>query len=207
MYLFYSPVPVKEFNILGEEESWHCTRVLRLVAGGIIHLADGIGNLYECVIVNADPKKCIVKVISSRKEYLKRNNYLHIGIAPTKSTDRFEWFLEKATEIGIDEITPILCVHSERIRLKIDRMQKILISAMKQSLKAYLPKLNEPSDFKRLVARHFQVRNLLDTVNPERKMNSKNLSERSKCTGPDSDLKVIFPRMKSIFQKKRSLFQ
>jgi 16S rRNA (uracil1498-N3)-methyltransferase len=94
-------------------------------------------------------------VISSEKEYLKRKNYLHIGIAPTKKNDRFEWFLEKVTEIGIDEITPILCDHSERGRLKIDRMQKILISAMKQSLKAYLPKLNEPSDLQKFVIRQF----------------------------------------------------
>jgi 16S rRNA (uracil1498-N3)-methyltransferase len=154
MRLFYSPVPVKELNILGEEESRHCTRVLRLAEGGIIHLTDGIGNLYECIILNPDPKKCIVKVVSSKKEYLKRKNYLHVGIAPTKSIDRFEWFLEKATEIGIDEITPILCTHSERIRLKTDRMQKILISAMKQSLKAYLPKLNEPADLKKILIKH-----------------------------------------------------
>jgi 16S rRNA (uracil1498-N3)-methyltransferase len=155
MHLFYSPVPVQEVNILGEEESWHCTRVLRLAAGGIIHLTDGIGNLYECQILNADPKRCIVKVVSSTKEYLKRTNYLHIGIAPTKSIDRFEWFLEKATEIGIDEITPILCAHSERVRLKTDRMQKILVSAMKQSLKAYLPKLNEPFELKKFIIKHF----------------------------------------------------
>jgi 16S rRNA (uracil1498-N3)-methyltransferase len=155
MHLFYSPVPVQELNILDKEESWHCTRVLRLAAGGIIHLADGLGNLYECQILNADPKRCIVKVVSLTKEYLKRTNYLHIGIAPTKSIDRFEWFLEKATEIGIDEITPILCAHSERVRLKTDRLQKILVSAMKQSLKAYLPKLNEPFELKKLLIRKF----------------------------------------------------
>jgi 16S rRNA (uracil1498-N3)-methyltransferase len=85
------------------------------------------------------------------KEYLKQNYFLHIGIAPTKSMDRFEWFLEKAVEIGIDEITPVFCAHSERIKMKTDRLQKILISAMKQSLKAYLPKLNEPSDLKSLL--------------------------------------------------------
>jgi 16S rRNA (uracil1498-N3)-methyltransferase len=148
MYLFYSPVVTQGPNLLGEQESWHCTRVLRLGEGGIIHLTDGHGNLYECMIQNADPKKCIVNVISIKAEYLKRKNYLHIGIAPTKSMDRFEWFLEKATEIGIDEITPVFCAHSERIRIKTERLQKILVAAMKQSLKAYLPKLNEPADLK-----------------------------------------------------------
>ena len=145
MHLFYSPVVTQGLNFLGEQESWHCTRVLRLAEGGIIHLTDGHGNLYECVIQNADPKKCIINVISGKAEYLKRKNHLHIAIAPTKSMERFEWFLEKATEIGIDEITPVFCTHSERIRIKPERLQKILVAAMKQSLKAYLPKLNEPA--------------------------------------------------------------
>jgi len=151
MHLFYSPNVTQELNVLGEQESWHCTRVLRLTDGGIIHVTDGLGNLYECLIIHADPKQCIVKVVSTMKEYLKQNYFLHIGIAPTKSMDRFEWFLEKAVEIGIDEITPVFCAHSERIKMKTDRLQKILISAMKQSLKAYLPKLNEPSDLKSLL--------------------------------------------------------
>jgi len=153
MNLFYSPYVTEELNFLGEQESWHCTRVLRLTDGGTIHVADGLGNLYECLIIHADPKRCIVKVVSSKKEYLKRNYSLHIGIAPTKSMDRFEWFLEKAVEIGIDEITPIFCAHSERIKLKTERLQKILISAMKQSLKAYIPKLNEPYDLKSLLVK------------------------------------------------------
>jgi len=155
MYLFYSPLVNQGQNLLGEQESWHCTRVLRLGEGGIIHLTDGHGNLYECMIQNADPKKCIVNVISIKAEYLKRKNHLHIGIAPTKSMDRFEWFLEKATEIGIDEITPVFCVHSERIRIKTERLQKILVAAMKQSLKAYLPKLNEPVEFIKLFSKDY----------------------------------------------------
>ncbi|MGA2821933.1 MAG: 16S rRNA (uracil(1498)-N(3))-methyltransferase [Bacteroidales bacterium] len=155
MHLFYSPVVTQGPNLLGEQESWHCTRVLRLGEGGKIHLTDGHGNLYECVIQNADSKKCIVNVISIKTEYLKRKNYLHIGIAPTKSMDRFEWFLEKATEIGINEITPVFCAHSERIRIKTERLQKILVSAMKQSLKAYLPILNEPVDLRKLLSKDY----------------------------------------------------
>jgi 16S rRNA (uracil1498-N3)-methyltransferase len=156
MHLFYSPIVNHGPNLLDQQESWHCTKVLRLTEGGIIFLTDGLGNLFECSIIVADPKKCVVNVISVKTEYLKRTNFLHIAIAPTKSMDRFEWFLEKATEIGIDEITPIFCSHSERIRIKTERLQKILISAMKQSLKAYLPKLNEPIDLKKLLSKDFQ---------------------------------------------------
>jgi 16S rRNA (uracil1498-N3)-methyltransferase len=155
MHLFYAPVVNPGQNILGEQESWHCTRVLRLTEGGIIHLTDGKGNLYECAIELASPKNCVVKVISIHKEYMKRKEYLHVGIAPTKNMDRFEWFLEKATEIGIDEITPLFSAHSERIRIKTDRLQKILIAAMKQSLKAYLPKLNEAESLKSVLTRDF----------------------------------------------------
>ena len=163
MYLFYSPVVTQGPNLLGEQESWHCTRVLRLAEGGTVHLTDGRGNLYECRIQLADPKKCVVNVVSAQAEYLKRKNWLHIGIAPTKSMDRFEWFLEKATEIGIDEITPVFCAHSERIRIKTERLEKILIAAMKQSLKAYLPKLNEPAEFKSLVTRDFTGQKFIAT--------------------------------------------
>jgi 16S rRNA (uracil1498-N3)-methyltransferase len=155
MHLFYLPVITHGLNLLGEQESWHCTRVLRLAEGGTVHLTDGRGNLYECIIRAANPKQCVVDVVTVRADYLKRKNYLHIGIAPTKNMDRFEWFLEKATEIGIDEITPVFSAHSERIRVKTDRLQKILVAAMKQSLKAYLPKLNEPSRLKDILSNEF----------------------------------------------------
>jgi 16S rRNA (uracil1498-N3)-methyltransferase len=161
MHLFYSPIVNADQNILGEQESWHCTRVLRLAEGGTIHLTDGKGSLYECIIRLANPKNCLVSVVSVQKEYLKRKNYLHIGIAPTKNMDRIEWFLEKATEIGIDEITPVFCTHSERIRMKTERLEKILVAAMKQSLKAYLPKLNEPTVLKNILERDFNGRKFI----------------------------------------------
>jgi len=153
MNLFYSPVVSLGGTFLGEEESRHCTRVLRLGVGDTIHLADGTGNLFECVIRDANPKKCLVEVVSVKKEYKKRPFRLHIGIAPTKNNDRFEWFLEKATEIGIDEITPVLCTHSERNRIKNERMNKVLVAAMKQSLKAYLPVIHEAEEFARFIDR------------------------------------------------------
>lgn len=153
-HLFYLKDARVGENVLGEQESWHCTRVLRLAEDDTIHLTDGKGNLYECVIRHADPKRCLVSTVSVQTEYLRRKNYLHIGIAPTKSMDRFEWFLEKATEIGIDEITPVFCAHSERTRMKTERLEKVVVAAMKQSLKAYLPRLNEPSDLNNVIPKN-----------------------------------------------------
>lgn len=143
MHLFYTPDISENFYTLNEIESKHCIKVLRLDKNDIIKLIDGKGGFYTAKISDPNPKKCIVEIIETQKEYGKRNHYLHIAIAPTKNIDRFEWFLEKATEIGIDEITPILCEHSERKAIKPERLEKIIISAVKQSLKGYKPKLNE----------------------------------------------------------------
>lgn len=147
MHLFYTPGISSETYTLNETESKHCIKVLRLNAGDQIELIDGKGNFFEAKIVEPNPKKCVIQVTQTIKEYAKRNHYLHIAIAPTKNIDRFEWFLEKATEIGIDEITPIICDHSERKVLKTERLEKIIISAVKQSIKAYKPKLNELVSF------------------------------------------------------------
>ncbi|MCX6243244.1 MAG: 16S rRNA (uracil(1498)-N(3))-methyltransferase [Bacteroidetes bacterium] len=155
MHLFYSPVVSEGIHLLAEEESRHCTRVLRLMEGDTIYLTNGLGDLHKCIIRDANPKKCLLEVESVQHEYRKRLTWLHIAIAPTKNIDRFEWFLEKATEIGIDEITPLFCAHSERNRINRERMQKILVAAMKQSLKAYLPKLNEPVEYLKFIQREF----------------------------------------------------
>lgn len=147
--IFYTPDYKGEADscILPEEESQHAVKVLRLKAGEHIHLVNGVGGLFETEILNPHPKRCEVKILNRVYEYGKRNFHLHIAIAPTKMNERMEWFLEKATEIGIDEVTPVICRFSERKELKLQRMEKILISAMKQSVKAYKPKLNEPCDF------------------------------------------------------------
>lgn len=154
MHLFYTPEISGKTHTLNEEESRHCIRVLRLKAGDVIFLTNGSGTLYECTIEAAQEKKCLVHVQKHYDNYEKRPYYMHIAIGPTKNSDRLEWFLEKATEIGIDEITPIICEHSERKDLKIDRLQKVLVSAMKQSLKAWLPKLNEPVRFKDFIKKN-----------------------------------------------------
>lgn len=147
MPIFYTPEISSELLFLSEEESKHCTRVLRLQSGDAIELVDGRGGLYEAEIADANPKKCAVAIKKTHSEYGKRNFHLHIAIAPTKSMERFEWFLEKATEIGVDEITPLFCQRSERIKLNNTRLNKILIEAMKQSQRAYLPILNEAMAF------------------------------------------------------------
>jgi len=142
MQLFYLENPENEI-ILSPEESKHATKVLRKKEGDVLDFTDGKGNFYKAEITLADSRKCRLQIVSSKQKEKQHNYHLHIAIAPTKNMDRFEWFLEKATEIGIDEITPIICSRSERKVIKTERCNKILLSAMKQSLKFHLPKLNK----------------------------------------------------------------
>jgi len=143
MHLFYTPdIRNEEIYFLNEEESKHAVRVLRLDLGDEVWLCDGNGNMMKALILENHPKKCSLQITERIAEYGKRNYRLHLAVAPTKNIDRFEWFLEKATEIGVDEITPILCEHSERDTIKIERLNKVITAAVKQSLKAYHPKLN-----------------------------------------------------------------
>jgi len=153
MNLFYSPEIISEtiHITLSEEESSHCIRVLRMKKGNKIFLTDGKGMFYEGEISAEHSKKCSVKIIRSIPDSAKRNFNLTIAIAPTKSIDRFEWFLEKATEIGCDEIIPIACRHSERTVIKTERLNKVIVSAMKQCLKSQFPKLYEIMDFKNFI--------------------------------------------------------
>lgn len=148
MHIFYAPDILGNLYTLNEDESKHCIRVLRLIAGDEITIIDGKGGFYKTRILIPEPKRCQVEVIEVITEFEKRNHHLHIAIAPTKNIERFEWFLEKVTEIGIDEITPLLCEHSERKVVNNERLEKIIVSAMKQSIKAYLPKLNQMIPFR-----------------------------------------------------------
>ena len=143
MHIFYTPDITDTTYTLNEEESKHCVRVLRLGAGTIVNLVDGVGGFYTAEITSDNPKKVSLKVIDVQRGFQKRNHYLHIAVAPTKNIDRIEWFLEKATELGIDEITPIITDRSERRVVKEDRLNKVITSAVKQSIKAYHPKLND----------------------------------------------------------------
>jgi len=149
--LFYTPDVTSDFYVLSEEESKHCTRVLRLQQGDTVYLIDGIGGMYTAIIQDTNQKKCQLQVIDKQLEYGKLPYSTHIAVAPTKNLDRMEWFVEKAVEIGVSEITFLLCEHSERRQLKLDRLEKIAVSAMKQSKKGYLPLLHDLTPFHRFV--------------------------------------------------------
>jgi len=140
--LFYSPKIANQQLHLSAEESRHAIKVLRKGEGEILHLVDGKGGYYQVEITVANHKKCEFRIVDKVEQSNPIPYELHIAIAPTKNNDRIEWFIEKATEIGITEITPILCDHSERKVINQERLTKVLVSAMKQSGQAFLPKLN-----------------------------------------------------------------
>ena len=153
MALFYVP-NIAYGNVLPEEESQHAVRVLRLQVGSGITVVDGIGGFFNAQITNPHPKHCGFEIVESQPEFGKRDYKLHIAIAPTKNIERLEWFIEKATEIGIDEVTPVVCRFSERKIVKEERLEKIIVSAAKQSLKAYFPKLNPICTFDELLKKY-----------------------------------------------------
>ncbi|MCG2611556.1 16S rRNA (uracil(1498)-N(3))-methyltransferase [Flavobacterium sp. SM15] len=195
MQLFYNPdinSSIKEFSF-DKEESKHIVKVLRKKEGGILHVTNGLGNLFHTEIILASDKKCTVKInqIDSQKE---TDFYLHLAVAPTKMNDRFEWFLEKATEIGIHEITPIICEHSERKIIKTERFDKIIQSAMKQSLQYYLPKLNEPISFKDFInQKHQGDLFIAHCEETEKKLLKESIQPKQKYTlliGPEGDFSV-----------------
>jgi len=144
LHLFYTPTIQSHHGafILSEEESKHAVRVLRLPVGAELQLVDGKGGRYTAVITDAHPKRTVLEILSVVAEPTGRPYYLHIAVAPTKNMDRLEWFLEKATEVGVDEVTPIICDHSERPSVKPERLHNVAVAAMKQSQRAYLPKIN-----------------------------------------------------------------
>ncbi|MBN2166026.1 MAG: 16S rRNA (uracil(1498)-N(3))-methyltransferase [Marinilabiliaceae bacterium] len=150
MELFFEPSITPGVTILNEHESKHCINVLRKKTDSTINVTNGKGDLFLCKIIEANSKGCKIELIETIKTELLKP-HIHVAIAPTKNIERFEWFLEKATEIGISEITPLICFHSERRNIRIDRCHKIIVSAMKQSLKFTIPILNEPVKFKHFI--------------------------------------------------------
>jgi 16S rRNA (uracil1498-N3)-methyltransferase len=162
MQLFYSAIidSASEKFIFDKEESKHIIKVLRKKENDTLHVTNGLGSIFETRITLASESKCTVKIIGSQKENEPKYK-LHLAVAPTKMNDRFEWFLEKATEIGVSEITPILCDRSERKTIKTDRFDKIILSAMKQSNQFYLPKLNEPIAYSEFISKVFEGQKLI----------------------------------------------
>jgi 16S rRNA (uracil1498-N3)-methyltransferase len=162
MQLFYNPNITESSDsfFFDKEESKHIIKVLRKKDTDTLHVTNGLGVLFTTVITLASDTKCTVKIVSvTRSETPKYK--LHLAVAPTKLNDRYEWFLEKATEIGISEITPIICDHSERKFIKTDRFDKIIQTALKQSNQYFLPKLNEPITFKEFVAKQILGQKLI----------------------------------------------
>lgn len=155
MHVFYTP-DIQTCKELPTEEAQHCIRVLRLANGDEITLTDGKGNFYRAEITAATSKRCLVTIKETIFQPLLWNCHLHIAMAPTKNMDRTEWFAEKATEIGFDELTFLNCRFSERKVIKKERIEKILVSAIKQSLKARLPQLNEMTDFDKFIRQDFK---------------------------------------------------
>ena len=192
MQLFYTPDidAASSTYYLSEEESKHGIKVLRLEKGAQIRLIDGNGNFYIAEIVDAHPKRTRLQIISSEPD-LKRNHYLHIAVAPTKNIERLEWFLEKATEIGIDEISLIICQRSERKEAKTDRLNKIITSAIKQSIKAWHPVLNEPVQLGKLLATPFDGQKYIAHCEPGNKVSLKEdikpLGRYLVLIGPEGD--------------------
>ena len=155
MHRFYCP-DIADTLTLGEEDSKHCVKVLRMDAGDTIEVVDGNGNLYTCRITMAHPKRCAVEVMDRQHQPPHWGHRIVLGIAPTKNLDRIEWLAEKCVEMGVDRIVPLRCHNSERTVLKTERLKKIMVSAMKQSLKATLPQLDEMTPIEQVIAEPFE---------------------------------------------------
>ncbi len=154
MHRFYCP-DIATTLTLGEEDSKHCVKVLRMAEGDTIEVVDGNGNLYACRITMAHPKRCAVEVLESSHQPPHWGCRIVLGIAPTKNLDRMEWLVEKCVEMGVDRIIPLRCHNSERTVVKTERLKKIMVSAMKQSLKATLPQLDEMTPVEKVIAEPF----------------------------------------------------
>ncbi len=191
MHLFYVPNITSPDITLNETESKHAVTVMRLKKGDLVQVVDGSGGLYTAGITEPHSRRCRLTVLKTHQEYEKRNFRLHIAIAPTKNIDRMEWFLEKATEIGIDEITPVLCEHSERKIINPERLEKILVSAMKQSFKAYLPRLNKLTSYMEFISRGETSQKFIAHCNEAEKAHLKNLVKKESpvlvLIGPEGD--------------------
>lgn len=161
MQLFYAPEITLPSYTLSEEESKHGVRVLRLKVDDVIHLTDGRGTLYHGRVAEDHPKRCRVEIERTEEQYEPLPYHLTMAVAPTKNTDRYEWFLEKATEIGVDRFIPLETEHSERRTLKGERCEKVIVAAMKQSLKAFKPAFDPMTKFQELIDTPFEGRKLI----------------------------------------------
>jgi 16S rRNA (uracil1498-N3)-methyltransferase len=191
MNIFYLPEIQSGDIILNEEESGHAVKVLRLKENDPVTLVDGKGILIIGEITIAHPKKCKIKALSIKEEFGKKNYRLHLVVAPTKNSDRMEWLIEKATEIGLDEFTPMICRHSERKQIHTNRLVKVDVAAMKQSLKAYLPVIHEMVPFEKFISQNFQAKKFIAHCAPGEKPHLFSLIRQNEdilvLIGPEGD--------------------
>ncbi len=193
MHLFYHPSAGSGLLTLDSNESAHCTKVLRLATGSVIYITDGKGMLCKARLVEPDPKACVAEITEISQLPAERPGSLHIAIAPTKRIERFEWFLEKATEIGIDRIVPLYCGNSERRVIKAGRLEKVLVSAMKQSFRAWLPELALPEKFENLAGQPFGGNRFIATMQAAPSAHLGKVCEKGADTmifiGPEGDFR------------------
>jgi 16S rRNA (uracil1498-N3)-methyltransferase len=192
MQLFYDPNLESDTTecIFGAEESRHIVKVLRKKPGDELHLTNGRGLVFTGTIVDASMNSCEITILEHQKT-VRRMHRLHMAVAPTKNIDRFEWFLEKATEIGIDEITPVICEHSERKVIKKPRLDKVIQSAMKQSLRSYLPTLHDAIPLRDFLKQDLPKRKFITHCQEGEKVDFKRRLEPDKkilvLVGPEGD--------------------
>jgi len=188
--LFYQPLIPEGILYLDSDESKHCIKVLRKISGDELTITDGKGNFYDAIITKADPRQCAFEILSKTIESV-RNYNIHIAISPTKNSDRIEWFVEKAVELGVDTISFIACKNTERPYLKLERLEKVAVSAMKQSLKASIPVLQglvNVSDVIKKSEEDFKFIAYVDHSNPDQLKNLiKPASSYITLIGPEGD--------------------
>lgn len=159
MNIFFIVDTGEDQVVMDVNESRHCAKVLRMRKGDEVSFIDGKGTLGKGILMKVDPACCELKILERQENFEKRPYSLHIAIAPTKNIDRFEWFIEKSVEIGIDRITPIICEHSERRRVRLDRMERIILSAAKQSIKAWIPQVDSMVSYNDFLKKKFDTNN------------------------------------------------
>lgn len=203
MHHFYCPHILSSLQ-LTEEESVHAIRVLRLGIGDTIRIFDGNGHIYDAVIEQAHPKHTSVRISDTLFVQKNRNYHIHIAIAPTKNSDRLEWFVEKVCEMGVDRITPLICRYSERKICKTDRLHKIMVAAIKQSQQAYMPVLDDAMDFSEWLAssesEHKFIAHCYDD-NAKKELANAYISEKDVVVGigPEGDFSE--EELKKAFEK------
>ncbi|NDW10707.1 16S rRNA (uracil(1498)-N(3))-methyltransferase [Dysgonomonas sp. 520] len=203
--IFFAP-DITINNQLPEEEAKHCVKVLRKTVGDEILITNGQGDFFDAQIASVAGKHCIVEIINTIKAPNDWAYNLHIAFAPTKNNDRSEWFTEKATEIGINRLTPLLCRHSERKEIKNSRFEKILVSAMKQSQKATLPQLDDMIPFSKFIQQEFEGRKFIAHCHPQEKSLLKDLYKQGEdaliLIGPEGDFseKEVSEALKNGFE-------